>query len=247
MRHAESSVEKNVETRLGGADPDLRPAGSRAGPQVAARRRHRPPEPEAVEERAQEVYCRLLTGGPRRLRLLRRWSEGQVVSYLSRVAQGVVADEVRSRAAVKRGGGGRAAGPLCAVAERAVDPRGTPEDDALLREGRRVVLARCRSLLDPNLGQEDRRRSLRILRRALLDGWTGEEIVRAEGGGWRRAPSTRWCTGCGGGWSPRPGGAAASPPARTDRTSTDLHGRARTCAVRAGPVRPCQSCRIILP
>jgi DNA-directed RNA polymerase specialized sigma24 family protein len=146
------------------------------------------PEPEAVDERAQEVYYRLLAGGPRRLRLLRRWSEGQVVTYLTRVVQGVVADEIRSRAAVKRGGGGRPAGQLCEIAQWAVDPRGTPEDDALLREGRRVVLARCRKLLDPNLGQEDRRRSLRILRRALLDGWTGEEIRRAEGG--RLAAST---------------------------------------------------------
>ena len=148
------------------------------------------PEPEQVDERVQEVYCRLLSGGARRLRLLRRWSEGQVVSYLSRVAQGVVLDELRSQAAVKRGGGFPVElfGRLREIADRAVDPRGTPEDQALLREGRRVVLARCHSLLDPNLRQEDRERSLRILRRALLDGWTGEEIVRAEGG--RLAAST---------------------------------------------------------
>ncbi|HEX4495308.1 MAG TPA: hypothetical protein VIE43_06535 [Thermoanaerobaculia bacterium] len=147
-----------------------------------------PPEPEQVDERAQEVYCRLLAGGSRRLRLLRRSSEGQVVSYMTRIVRGVIADEIRARAAIKRGGGGRAVARLCEIAERAVDPRGTPEDDALLRDGRRVVLARCRSLLDPNLGQEDRRRSLRILRRALLDGWTGEEIRQAEGG--RLAAST---------------------------------------------------------
>ncbi len=146
------------------------------------------PEAEEVDERAQEVYYRLLAGGSRRLRLLRRWSEGQVVTYLSRVVQGVMADEARARASLKRGGDGRVVARICKIAERAVDPRGTPEDDALLRDGRRVVLARCRSLLDPNLGQEDRRRSLRILRRALLDGWTGEEIQRAEGG--RLAAST---------------------------------------------------------
>jgi DNA-directed RNA polymerase specialized sigma24 family protein len=143
-----------------------------------------PPEPEQVDERAQEVYCRLLAGGARRLRLLRRSSEGQVVCYLTRIVRGVIADDIRSRAAVKRGGGGRILARACEIA----DPRGTPEDDALLRDGRRMVLARCRSLLDPNLGQEDRRRSLRILRRALLDGWTGEEIRQAEGG--RLAAST---------------------------------------------------------
>jgi hypothetical protein len=146
------------------------------------------PEPEQVDERVQEVYYRLLTGGAKRLRLLRRWSQGQVVSYLGKVAQGVVRDEMRSQVAVKRGGGLRVVGRICEAAERAVDPRGTPEDDALLREGRRVVLARCRSLLDPNLGQEDRRRNLRILSRALLDGWSNEEIIRAEGG--RLAAST---------------------------------------------------------
>ncbi len=146
------------------------------------------PEPEQVDERVQEVYYRLLTGGSQRLRLLRRWSEGQVVNYLSRVAQGVVFDEFRSQAAVKRGGGSGVVGRLCEIADRAVDPRGTPEDEALLREGRRVVLARCRSLLDPKLCQEDRQRSLRILRRALLDGWSSEEIMRAEGG--RLAAST---------------------------------------------------------
>jgi DNA-directed RNA polymerase specialized sigma24 family protein len=192
MRHFESSVENSVKAGVENRaweeliriyDPLVRGRVHRLLRDFNIR-----PEPEAVEERAQEVYCRLLAGGPRRLRLLRRWSEGQVVSYLSRVARGVVADEARARSAVKRGGGGRAAGHLCEIARRAVDPRGTPEDDALLREGRRVVLARCRSLLDPNLGQEDRRRSLRILRRALLDGWTGEEIRRAEGG--RLAAST---------------------------------------------------------
>jgi hypothetical protein len=52
----------------------------------------------------------------------------------------------------------------------------------LLREGRLAVLSRCRSLLDPKLRPEDRERSLRILRRALLDGWSSEEIMRAEGG-----------------------------------------------------------------
>jgi hypothetical protein len=147
------------------------------------------PRREQIDEREQEVYFRLLTGGPRRLRLLQRWSEGQRVSYLSRVAQGVVADEMRARTAVKRGHGYRftLVGRLCEIADRVVDPR-TPEHDMLLREGRLAVLSRCRALLDPKLRPEDRERSLRILRRALLDGWTYEEIVQAEGG--RLAAST---------------------------------------------------------
>jgi hypothetical protein len=141
------------------------------------------PRYDQIEDREQEVYFRLLSGGPRRLRLFQRWSEGQRVSYLSRVAQGVVADEMRARAAVKRGSGYRLSlvGRLCEIADRVVDER-TPEHEMLLREGRLAVLSRCRSLLDPHLRPEDRDRSLRILRRALLDGWSNEEIVRAEGG-----------------------------------------------------------------
>lgn len=147
------------------------------------------PRREQIDEREQEVYYRLLAGGSRRLRLLQRWSEGQRVSYLSRVAQGVVADEMRARAAVKRGHGYRLTlfGRLCEIADRVVDER-TPEHEMLLREGRLAVLSRCRSLLDPKLRPEDRERSLRILRRALLDGWSSEEIMRAEGG--RLAAST---------------------------------------------------------
>lgn len=141
------------------------------------------PRNDQIEEREQEVYFRLLTGGSRRLRSLQRWSEGQRVSYLSRIAQGVVADEMRARAAVKRGHGYRfmRIGRLSEIADQVVDEH-TPEHDFLLREGRLAVLARCRSLLDPKLRPEDRDRSLRILRRALLDGWSYEEIMRAEGG-----------------------------------------------------------------
>jgi DNA-directed RNA polymerase specialized sigma24 family protein len=147
------------------------------------------PRHEQIEEREQEVYFRLLTGGSGRLRRFQRWSEGQRVSYLSRVAQGVVADEMRARTAVKRGHGYRFTliGRLCEIADRVVDER-TPEREMLLREGRLAVLSRCRSLLDPKLCPEDRDRSLRILRRALLDGWSSEEIMQAEGG--RLAAST---------------------------------------------------------
>jgi hypothetical protein len=141
------------------------------------------PRHEQIEDGEQEVYFRLVSGGARRLRRLQRWKEGKRVSYLSRVAQGVVADEMRARAAVKRGSGYRLSlvGRLGEIADRVVDER-TPEHEMLLREGRLAVLSRCRSLLDPRLCPEDRDRSLRILRRALLDGWSYEEIMQAEGG-----------------------------------------------------------------
>ncbi|HEX9943333.1 MAG TPA: hypothetical protein VGG03_15045 [Thermoanaerobaculia bacterium] len=143
-----------------------------------------PRQPEQVEERVQEVYCRLLTGGTGRLRRLRRWSEGQVVTYLTRVAQRVVVDELRAMAAAKRGGGLRVsfAGCLSEFADRTVDPGGTPEDRAMVSEGRRLLLQHCRLVADSMAAGPDRRRCLRILRLALLEGWSSEEIARAEGG-----------------------------------------------------------------
>lgn len=131
---------------------------------------------ELVEERVQEVYYRLLLGGAGRLRLLKRWSERRVVTYLARVAQRVVLDEVRSQTAAKRGGGW---GLWWDESVVAVDPRKTPEEQALLSEQRRLVLRRVRSTVNP----QHRGRSLHILRLALLEGWSSPEIVRAVGGG----------------------------------------------------------------
>ena len=135
---------------------------------------------ELVEERVQEVYYRLLLGGAGRLRLLRRWSERRVVTYLARVAERVVLDEVRSQTAVKRGGGW---GLWWDESVVTVDPRGTPEDQALLSEHRRLVLKGCHRVVRSMMTSRDRGRSLHILRLALLEGWSSPEIVRAVGGG----------------------------------------------------------------
>ena len=148
-----------------------------------------PRQPEQVEERVQEVYCRLLMGGPERLRRLRRWSPGQVVAYLSRVAQRVVLDELRAQAAAKRGGlRVSLSGCLSEAAERTADPRCTPEEAAMLAEGRRLLLERCRLLAESMTSRSDRVLCLRILRLALLEGWSSREIVRA--GGCRLAASS---------------------------------------------------------
>lgn len=144
-----------------------------------------PAAPELVEERVQEVYCRLLMGGTGRLRLLRRWSEGQVVNYLSRVAQRVVVDELRTRGAAKRGGRAGILFTTCPreLADRAVDPRGTPEELAMMAEGRRLILDRCRRITESMMASRtERGRCLRILRLAILEGWSSTEIARAEGG-----------------------------------------------------------------
>jgi DNA-directed RNA polymerase specialized sigma24 family protein len=142
-----------------------------------------PFEPEQVEERVQEVYYRLLTGGAGRLRLLRRWSERQVVAYLSKVAQRVVVDEVRAQAAAKRGGLRLSfAACLGEAAERAVDPCGSPEERVMVAEARRLLLERCRRLAGSMGARHDRELCLRILRLAFLEGWTSREIACAEGG-----------------------------------------------------------------
>jgi DNA-directed RNA polymerase specialized sigma24 family protein len=148
-----------------------------------------PLEPEQVEERVQEVYYRLLMGGAGRLRRLRRWSQAQVVAYLSRISQRVVVDEVRAQAAAKRGGLRHSfVGRLSEVAERTADPRGNPEEEAILAEGRRLLLERCRLFAESMIWRKDRERCLRVLRLALLEGWSSREISRAEGG--RLAAST---------------------------------------------------------
>lgn len=142
------------------------------------------PEAEPVEDWVQETYCRLLGDGPPRLRQLRSLAEGQVINYLSRVVRGVIWDERRARAARKRGGGYRlrCGGRLAEIADRAIDPRADPEEEALRGERRQLVFDRCESLVDPRLPSEQRRRAVRILRRIFLGGWTISEVVRAEGG-----------------------------------------------------------------
>jgi DNA-directed RNA polymerase specialized sigma24 family protein len=146
-----------------------------------------PLQHEEIEERVQEVYYRLVAGGAGSLRLLSQGSEGQVVTYLSRVARRVVVDELRAMAAAKRGG------PRLAFAGclgRVADPRGNPEQQAMLAEARRLLLERCRLLAESMVWrqEDDRGLCLRILRLALLEGWSSREIAGAEGG--RLAPST---------------------------------------------------------
>ncbi len=147
-------------------------------------------EPDQVEDRVQDVYCRLLTGGMVLLRQFRRWSEVQVVRYLGRTVRRVMCDERRAARAVKRGAGFEIAlaGRLAELANRVVDSRGTPEELAMVAEARRVLLARCRRVAAAAMCPDDRQRNLRVLRWALVEGWSSREIVRAEGG--RMAVST---------------------------------------------------------
>jgi RNA polymerase sigma factor (sigma-70 family) len=147
------------------------------------------PTPEQVEEMVQEAYLRLLTQGERRLEQCRAESEKQVAVYLARVAERVALDELRAAIAVKRGSGLLIPldSPQGARAAEVADPRDTPEMLAMRREVRRLLLEICRAL-PGRAARGDRQRNLRILRLALIEGWSSREIARAEGG--RLAAST---------------------------------------------------------
>lgn len=141
----------------------LRAAGERAAP-------------EEVEEHLQEVWCALLERDRDRLRRFRGSSEGEAVTYLARVAHTVVLDGLRARRARKRGAYARfvAAEVLTVVPDRAPGP----EERCLAGERRALLLERC----DRALAGGRRERDLRVLRLALLEGWTSREISAELGG-----------------------------------------------------------------
>ena len=135
------------------------------------RRRGLRPRPDEVFERVQEVYCRLLQGGPRRLGRLRRIRPKSVLVYLGRVADSVIADEMRAAHAVKRGGAG--SGAHC----RPVQEHERNPEAVLLRSERRRLLAR--RLLDLADVRGLPRRDVRILWLAVMEGWRSRDLARA--------------------------------------------------------------------
>ncbi len=137
------------------------------------------PLADQVEEVVQEVYCRLLAGGGRRLRGCRAGDEEKMGAYLGRVAERVALDQVRTAGAAKRGGGKMVEVGPEEVAERAADPGASPEERLLAAERRREFLRRCLAVARPGRA----RREARIATLALVDGWTSAEIAAAAGDG----------------------------------------------------------------
>jgi len=143
------------------------------------------PSGDQVEEIVQEVYCRLLAAGGRRLRRCRATSEGQVAAFLGRVAERVALDQLRAARAQKRGGAPATASgawspwgdPPRDPQERAADPAANPEELMLGRERLLLFLERCGTLA----GRRDYRRNARILALAAA-GMSSGEIARALGG-----------------------------------------------------------------
>ena len=131
--------------------------------------------PDRLEEDLlQEVYCRLIDRGARRLRRCRERDEPAVRAYLTRLAKNAAIDQLRARSTTRRGG--RRPPPLdaTAVVERARDPRPSIEERLILRQRGRRFLRRCRRVTTVR-GDG---RNLRILALAFLGGLSSREIAR---------------------------------------------------------------------
>jgi DNA-directed RNA polymerase specialized sigma24 family protein len=132
------------------------------------------PEPEHVREMIQDVYCRLLEGGPPRLEKLREMPLRGRLGYLTRVARSTVFDQVRSARSARRGNLRKLRMGRVHL-ERIADPSPTPDHAFLLSEGRRLALRRIRDLGGPGSGA----RNARLLWLALVEGWGSRELGRA--------------------------------------------------------------------
>jgi DNA-directed RNA polymerase specialized sigma24 family protein len=133
------------------------------------------PRREQVEELVQEVYCRLLDGGGRRIYSCRAVNDPQVAAFLGKVAERVVLDQLRAARALKRGREQAAADGAEKLVE---DPRANPEERVLGHERVRMFLERCGALA----GRRHSSRNARILVMSA-SGWTSEEIAAALGSG----------------------------------------------------------------
>ena len=133
---------------------------------------------EDLEEAEQEVYCRLLEQGRRRLQQFRGHRESQARRFLRRVCWSVVIDMLRRGAAQKRGGG-MSREIVCSsdesVQEALAPYSSTPESEALRRE-RLQQLVRCCRVIAARSAHGSR--NLRILRWAMVEGRSSREIAR---------------------------------------------------------------------
>jgi DNA-directed RNA polymerase specialized sigma24 family protein len=132
------------------------------------------PRPDEIGESVQEVYCRLLQGGPRRLRRLRGIERSGVLTYLGRVADSVLLDEMRASKAAKRGGPNAHPARMCV---QRFDLPDTDPEGVLLRSERRRMLVR--RLLDLAEREGLTRRDVRILWLAVVEEWRSRDLARA--------------------------------------------------------------------
>lgn len=140
-------------------------AGLRRGLRRLARRGSR----EELQDLLQDVYCRLLEEDGRRLRASRGSSDGEIGSYLRRLAENVVLDQGRAARARKR----QAPVFLGADLDELTGDEANGAEERLLRRERALeVLRACQ-------GPRRRPRTEFIARKALFEGWSSREIARA--------------------------------------------------------------------
>jgi RNA polymerase sigma factor (sigma-70 family) len=130
------------------------------------------PRADEVEELAQEVYCRLLERSDSRVS---GRPEGQLWSYLQRIAYSVVVDHLRARHARKRGGWPPPGdtGPRRPGIADGPAPGLSPEERLLTRERARDVRRRVRQAFPGRIGE----RNLSVLEMAAVEGLTAAEIA----------------------------------------------------------------------
>lgn len=152
----------------------------RGGVRRAFRCAGRLPDPDALEEMEQEIYCRLLATDRRALRLCRGRRESEIGGYLTRLAERVTLDHLRRRGAACRNPEREA--PL---AELAAPPclSARAERRLLARERLARFVRACRSACRGPMAERD----LAILRWALIEGMSSREIAERLGG--RLTPS----------------------------------------------------------
>lgn len=125
---------------------------------------------EDVEDLVQEVWCRLVERwGPRPGRGIRGGESG-LFAYMASTVHNAAVDRARAVGAVKRG---RRCPRDHGRVELLADGMATPEERLLRRDDRRLFRARCR----PYTSRTRRRRDLRVVELALLDGWTSRQIA----------------------------------------------------------------------
>lgn len=144
-----------------------------AGVRRGLRRARRDETSEDVEDLLQDVYCHLLEGGGYRLLRPRGTSDPEISSYLGRLAENVVLDRIRAARASKRSVSviPWQEDSMEAVARRSL----SPEERVLLREREAQFARDCR------IAAAHSSRSVWMLRMAILEGWSSQEISRALG------------------------------------------------------------------
>ena len=136
---------------------------------------------DVIEDLVQDVYCRLAQRHGPSLEGLHTRDPAQMTGYVATVARHIVIDFVRYHHAEKRG-----ANRLCSLSSptsalpvaRIEDPRPTPEQELLRREGLRELCGRLATLAPRS---RTFRQRLATLVRIIVLGWTRCEAAHTSG------------------------------------------------------------------